>query len=360
MPTTSSLQKIKVFYCYARKDQELREILESHLADLKRYYNLETWFDRQIMPGEHWEQTIEHHLTLADLILLLLSPDFLASDYGYNIELQKAFIRHTQGEVKIVPIVLRPILWRSNPFHTIQMLPTNAIPVTSWQRQDDALFDIVLGIEQVVQELIDLRKTSSYWHGKGKVLSQLQRYEEAIQAYDQAIALNPSSLSAYYSKGDIFLKLQRYEEAIQVYDQAITISPSSLSAYYSKGDTLLKLQRYEEAIRIYDQAIVISPSSSSYSNKGIILLKLQRYEEAIQAHDQAIALNPTSAIIHCSKGDILSKLQRYEEAIQSYDQAITLNPAFVLAYHSKSNALNSLKRYEEANKALQKAQELEN
>jgi len=93
MPDTPK-QEIKLFYCYAREDKALRDELEKHLSWLKRRYQLKNWHDREIVPGEEWEQSIDTHLNTAHLILLLISPDFMASDYCYGKEMQRALNRH--------------------------------------------------------------------------------------------------------------------------------------------------------------------------------------------------------------------------------------------------------------------------
>ena len=82
--------EIKLFYCYAREDKLLRDELEKHLSWLKRRYQLTNWHDREILPGEEWEQAIDKHLNTAHLILLLISPDFMASDYCFGKEMQQA------------------------------------------------------------------------------------------------------------------------------------------------------------------------------------------------------------------------------------------------------------------------------
>src|SRR5258708_5012038 len=148
--STPITNKLKVFYCYSRRDQDLRDELERHLSDLKRFYHLETWFDRQINPGENWEKAIEDQLNKANLILL-------------------------------------PVKWRSNPFNNIQMLPKDALPLTRWSNIDDAFYNIVLGIEHVIEELLSARKTLDEWIAEGIALNKLRRYDEAIQALEQAI-----------------------------------------------------------------------------------------------------------------------------------------------------------------------------
>jgi tetratricopeptide (TPR) repeat protein len=241
----SSVKKLKVFYCYARKDQDLRDELEHHLSDLKRFYQLETWYDRQVNPGENWEQTIEDRLNQADIILLLVSPDFLASDYCYNREMQRALERHTRGEVKVIPIILRPVYWKNSPFNAIQLLPKDALPITSWPNRDGAFYDTVLGIERVIEELLRTRRTTDEWSKEGDDFLALKRYEEALVAYEQAIHLDPSYAAAYYGKGKTLLALKRYEEALVAYEQAAHLDPSYDPTYDGKNDSLAKFQFYK-------------------------------------------------------------------------------------------------------------------
>lgn len=155
---TPAKKELKVFYCYARTDQNLREQLEQHLSNLKRLYGFKTWFDRKINPGELWEEAIEEHLNNADLILLLISSDFMASDYCYNKEMQRALERHSNGEARVIPIILRPVHWKNAPFSKLQMLPTDALPVTSWTSFDSAFYDIAVGIESAIEDLLLSRR----------------------------------------------------------------------------------------------------------------------------------------------------------------------------------------------------------
>jgi tetratricopeptide (TPR) repeat protein len=285
---------LKMFYCYARKDQELREELEHHLADLKRFYHIESWFDHQISPGENWEKTIEEQLNQADLILLLISPDFLASDYCYNNEMQRALIRHNKGEAKIIPIILRPVHWISNPFSTIQTLPKDARPVTKWTHIDDAFCNIAIEIEKIIKDLLFTRKTKEEWNKEGNTLYKLKRYEEALTAYEQAIRLDPNLAYVYNNKGKTLNELKRYEEALTAYKQAIRLDPNLAYVYNNKGKTLNELKRYEEALAAYEQAIRLNPNhAKTYNNKGDVLNALKHFEEAKKAYQKAQRLKYT-------------------------------------------------------------------
>src|SRR6266487_3695826 len=132
---------IEVFCSYAHKDEPQLQKLETHLNVLKRQGLISTWHDRHIVPGMDWAYAIDTHLSTASVILLLISPDFLASDYCYGIELQRALERHRANEARVIPILLRPVDWKGAPFAHLQMLPTDARPITTWRNRDEAFAD---------------------------------------------------------------------------------------------------------------------------------------------------------------------------------------------------------------------------
>src|SRR5260370_20989024 len=133
MPTT-----IEIFCCYAHEDQDLMKSLRKHLMPLQRRGLITIWSDTDIDAGDAWEEEIKKHLDTAHIILLLISPDFMASDYCYSTEMERAMERHNKGESHVVPIILRPVLFKDAPFGKIQALPTDAKPVKRWADPDDA------------------------------------------------------------------------------------------------------------------------------------------------------------------------------------------------------------------------------
>ena len=147
---------IEIFYSYAHEDEKMRQQLEKHLSLLKNQHFISGWKDRDIKAGEEWKGKISDHLLAANIILLLISPDFMASPYCYSIEMKEAMKRHKAGEARIIPIILRPVDWRQAPFSKLQALPKDGKPVTSWPNQDEAFLDVAQGIRRVVE---DLRKT---------------------------------------------------------------------------------------------------------------------------------------------------------------------------------------------------------
>lgn len=147
-------ESIKIFYCYAREDQILRDELEKHLTPLKRSGKIVTWCDREILPGTEWESKISQELNTADLILLLVSPDFICSDYCYGNEMKRAYERYKAGEAWVIPIIIRPVLWKDTVISKFQLLPVEGKPVTKWLDRDEAFEHIAQGIDRVVEALL--------------------------------------------------------------------------------------------------------------------------------------------------------------------------------------------------------------
>jgi TIR domain len=132
----------KVFFSYSHKDEELRNRLETHLALLKRQGIIETWHDRRIEAGQDFSSEIDVELDAADVILLLVSADFISSDYCFEAEMKRALERHEKGEARVIPVILRHCDWKSAPFGKLQAAPKDAKPITSWPDIDEALTDV--------------------------------------------------------------------------------------------------------------------------------------------------------------------------------------------------------------------------
>ena len=125
---------IRVFCSYSHKDEVLRAELDTHLTLLQRQSVIDLWHDRRIPPGKEWEPQIDEELDRADIILLLVSSDFIASNYCYDIEVKRAMARHDAGEARVIPVVVRDVDWHSAPFAKCQALPKGAKPVAKGGR----------------------------------------------------------------------------------------------------------------------------------------------------------------------------------------------------------------------------------
>jgi hypothetical protein len=146
-------QAVEVFYSYAHKDEKLRNALEEHLSTLHRQGYISEWHDRHILAGTDWAQEIDDHLNSAPLILLLISPSFIASGYCYSKEMKRALERHQAGEARVIPIILRPTDRSGTPFAVLQFLPTNGKAITTWPNRDEAWLAVANGIRKVIEDL---------------------------------------------------------------------------------------------------------------------------------------------------------------------------------------------------------------
>jgi tetratricopeptide (TPR) repeat protein len=158
---TQPTQAIKVFCSYSHEDEDLRKELDKHIKILERRGVITVWHDRMIVAGEDRKEEIDEHLESADLILLLISADFIASDFCYGREMTRALERHDAGEARVIPVFIRPVNWKEAPFGKLQALPTDAKPVTSWPNHDEAFVIVSEGIERAVETLIANRRSNT-------------------------------------------------------------------------------------------------------------------------------------------------------------------------------------------------------
>lgn len=152
------MEPVDVFFSYSHRDEKLRDKLALHLSMLQREGVIKAWHDRKITAGTEWAKAIDDNLNAAGIILLLISADFLASDYCYDIEMQRALTRHEAGEALVIPIILKPVDWSSAPFSKLQAFPKDARPVTKWTNRDEAFLNIAQGIRGAATTIADLRR----------------------------------------------------------------------------------------------------------------------------------------------------------------------------------------------------------
>ncbi len=146
-------QAVRLFYSYAHKDERLRNELETHLKLLQRQGLIDTWSDRDIDAGAGWKQQIDENLERAQIILLLVSANFIASDYCYEKEMQRALERDKAGSARVIPVIVRDVSWHSAPFARLQALPKDGKAVTKWADRDTAWRNVAEGIEQAAREI---------------------------------------------------------------------------------------------------------------------------------------------------------------------------------------------------------------
>ena len=147
---------LNIFICYARKDAEYLEEMKKQFRSLEGHYPLRVWTDNEIVPGEEWDKKIQKRLDAADVFVLLISAQFLSSEYILNVELEKAFQRHEEGHITIIPVIIKPCHWRANQqLSSLQALPNNGQTVSTADDTDQAYLDVIEGIERSIKSIYE-------------------------------------------------------------------------------------------------------------------------------------------------------------------------------------------------------------
>ena len=138
---------VTIFISYSHADEELRRQLDVHLAALRRQGVVDIWHDRKILAGEEFANEIDGALSTANIILLLVSADFINSDYCFSIEMTEALQRHERHEAVVIPVILRACDWHDLPFGKLRATPTDGKPVRLFADLDSAFLEVVRDIK---------------------------------------------------------------------------------------------------------------------------------------------------------------------------------------------------------------------
>src|SRR5579883_586615 len=227
--------QVSVFLSYAHEDEQWLNKLTTHLRHLQRQGIISVWYDRLVMPGMDWSKTIDQRLEQASLILLLVSADFLASDYCYEVEMQRALKLHELGRTRVIPIAVRPADWTGAPFAHLHVLPTDARPLSLWPDVDAALVDVVAGLRRAIDDLAFL-PTSTVRHslppiwmipyprnpfflGRDAILERLSTHLHAGQT--AALSQSPSAISGLGGIGKTQIAIEYAYRYYQEYEAVL-------------------------------------------------------------------------------------------------------------------------------------------
>ncbi|MFN6570765.1 tetratricopeptide repeat protein [Dendronalium sp. ChiSLP03b] len=228
----------------------------------------------------------------------------------------------------------------------------NANNATELSKQGNTLFELQRYQDALTayQKAVDVRPDYAQgWNGQGKTLFALKRYKEALSAYDKAIQNQPEYVEAWSGRGFALQNLQRYSEAIASFDKALKLHNDYPEVWNAKGEVYSSLKQYDNAIKSYDKAIEFKPDYyDSWYRKGLALHNLQQYEDAIAAYDKALGIKPDFEQAWYNQGNALVNLNRYEDAFVAYDKAVQYEPQYYLGWLSRGNVLVTLRRYPEA------------
>lgn len=156
MSVSAFSKSVKIFFSYAfsaPKDKRLFERLATHLAVLRRQHIIAEMYDSELSPGSTLAQWIEATLNTVDIIVLLISADFVASERCYEVEMKRALELHKAGLVELIPVLLQPTDLQGLPIAAYQPLPENRKPVSKWRDRDEALQEVAKGIRRVIEQI---------------------------------------------------------------------------------------------------------------------------------------------------------------------------------------------------------------
>jgi hypothetical protein len=148
--STAIARPLRVMYSYSHKDEVFKDELDTALAALCRERAIEVWQDRKILPGSEFDKDIGAALEASDIVILLVSKYFIASDYCWSVEMKRAIQRHVNGTATVVPVILKPADWKTSPFGKLTALPKDGKPLVDWQNPDAAWADVAEGVRRLV------------------------------------------------------------------------------------------------------------------------------------------------------------------------------------------------------------------
>ncbi|MEH2408312.1 toll/interleukin-1 receptor domain-containing protein [Nostoc sp.] len=386
----TSTKTIKLFFAHSNspKDKNLRQDLESHLkCSLQSLRVIINWQKNQMLPGRDWKHESYEHLNTSQVIVLLVSPDFLAADDCRDIT-KRAMERCSTEKARVIPVKLRPIdNWQATPFGHLQCLPDNGEPITSkfWRTRDDAFVNIVEKIRQEVEKiqkdqrqrlLIQEQQKAEFFASINRLISNhsLNRIIRGINVptFSLGIAASVIGVAALLGfcnfspkmqvnnlliQGQDKLDRQDYQGASEDYTKAIQIAPKNVNSYIKRGDVHYFFKDYQAAIKDYTQAIQIAPKNVNlYIKRGHVRYFVKDYQAAIKDYTQAIQIAPKNVKAYIKRGDAQYPLKKYQAAIDDYTKAIRLSPDSADAYKSRGFAYeNNLQNKQEAIESYQKA-----
>jgi tetratricopeptide (TPR) repeat protein len=339
-----------------------------HLSQLQRDGLVKGWHDRAISAGTDWAGKIDERLNTARIIVLLVSPDFLASYYCNDVEMTRALERHDRGEARVVPVILRPSDWKTSRFAKLSALPGDGKPVVDWKTHDHGFLNVVEGLRRLAEELRQpgestaasvaihrgrLRKSSSwqvviaalilallltagwFWRARqkqrfeqerqyvaqGEGLLNVGRYNDAREPYRQALRLNPENTQA--SLGLKLIDLDRLRSDPVVFERQLNQlkmeSPGTSHLKVLEGDYLLIANRPDEAMSRYQEAAKLNPHlAEAYFRLGVLYDQQRRFGLSLKMYQRAVELSPSSPHYLDNLGDQYFKRGEYDRAIREY------------------------------------------
>lgn len=333
---------LKIFITYARTDTKARDELIKYLAVMKRNRLIDIWYDTKMLGGDRWQEEIfSTHLPTSDLLLYLVSADSLASENCY-----KEFEIAREKKIRVIPIIFSDCDWESDQLSDLQGFPDNFKPINEWTPESKGWKNVVKGIRKTITDMLsqadpdsgisekELQAETVFQHGN--VLMKLERLDMAIEAYSDAIGLNPRHAGAYNNRGLAYCDKGDFDKAIQDYNTTMELGLDDAEAYINRGVANDEKGDFENAIRDFTKAIQLKPDlATAYYNRGNVYFGRGDFDKAIQDYNTAIQLESDYTKAYYNRGNVHFNRGDSDKAIQDYNTAIRLKPDYAEAYNNR-------------------------
>lgn len=388
MEINNQQKMVKLFYCYDHKDKTLRDELAMHVEQRL----IAGWHYQDITPGEVWQKKINHSLNSADVILLIVSIDFIRSK---DAEIKRAMERHNAQEACVIPINMRSANWKGTRFEGLAPLPPKGEPpITSSEgyAREIILVEVAASIHSIAEKLLnkwgqdkkdhialgDARMGKkdytaavaeykraekilpphdvSFYRKLGMALIQVGELQEAYIIFEQAIGLAPNDADLHRKLGEILMQMREWSKAVNAFKQATSLAPNEADLYYKLGKAYKQIRDWSNALEAFEHTINLVPEiADPYAEKGIILYSQNKYQQALDAYQKAVERDNQNIQFHRWKCQALVALQRFEEARDVYSEIIHNDQSNPLLYKEYGDILVNLAQFDEAHTTYNKA-----
>jgi len=284
---------IDIFIAYSHEDLRYKDELKKFLRPLLNTSQARVWDDYDIEAGKDWEAEIKTKLYGADIILLLVSPDSLASDYFYGKEVAVSLERHEKGEAVVAPVILRPCAWTITPLKKIEAMPEKGKPITSWASQDEAFTDVAHRLGEIVARL------QADHDARGKQAEDRRRFDaivdaathlfdknnwsESLKAYTQALGMYQSGYTpdAATLRKQISACEQNKQQELE--NQAFADRRTAFEKVLEQAGVLFAQENWSESLVAYKAAqVLLEPDFGSTDANSIIRERMAACETALR------------------------------------------------------------------------------
>ena len=318
--------RTKAFISYSHNDHRFLAELQMHLGYFVREGRIDFWDDTKVTPGSQWREEIKAAIDSARVAILLVSADFLNSDFLFKDELPPLLTAAEDEGAAIWPVIIRPCAFTSTHLAQFQAVNDPSEPLSKMRKykREEKWADIARGVEAVLK-VREIRTTSSdaaEFRRASKPLTPSELYQnvdnENLLRGDVSTQIDLKKTKAQYMKDCLqHHKAKRYREALVMYNNAIKLDPTDPYTFGRRADTYRALKEYERALQDFTHAFELDPHSPptalAYATRGRVYDGMKQYQKALNDFERAYRLDPTSSWVQKWRNEAIEKLKGQKE-----------------------------------------------